>query len=601
MIKLFLVFIAVTYSFYSLSQTTLPDGPKSLISKSISTDKNNNINTHATQLKWSKIADARSYKVIIIRKDKHFRKIYYTASNQLTYSFVPNAPYAWKVVGRKDNEDVTRFSPFYDINIINNSFKNTETPENKINTIAWEKNTYQHTPSLPRGPGAKIPGEFRFNERRHLYPVLLKWEPVDNATLYEIEIIRLTSKRRMFYYSKTNDFPIEVSPNVDYHWRVIAYKDKTKITNYSYPFYLKVIYDPSGEELKSLSQSDQQKKLDSLEANEEKYFKSLKLNEQLRDQKIKYQQEKTKNLIKTKKIENQLNKAKNKSDSQNYANLQDQINELRGMIQNQKTTHQEEVKRLKDQLREEGKRSYSLHHWNKTWARAGVGLRFTRYDQDINSTTNAAVERNQLFHATNGDVSFNLSGAHYFKPRIGIEGQLVYSNGSFLEASDKIFIDYTWMELHLEGIYIFDEKGYNTKKDHWFARAGLLYQSLSLLASFPAPSTVYELLDSSHYFLSGGAGYNKMLSQNFKVQSHASLLFQVLGSTSKFSYSPEFGYGVNAHTRIEYLLSEDFQLGMDWQLQFIEISYNLSNGTQKVDGRQNLIQNKLGLYLNYIF
>lgn len=597
MIKFLLISLIMTFSTQLLANSDLPPGPSSIIQKEIAVEKINSKEGHSFQIKWAVNNEADTYKVIIIRKDKHFRKVYHVATNQLTYTFVPNTPYAWKVVARKKSKDITKFSSFYDFSITNQDWEKEDSTETKINDVAWEKETYQPNSNLPRGPGAKIPGEFRFNEIRTLYPVQLKWEPVAEANLYEIEIIRLSSKRRMFYYSSTNNFHVELFPNVEYHWRVLAYKGKEKLTNYSYPFYLKVIFDSDGSPVTDITSSDNKLSLDELDKKEKEYFNNLKYNEEIRDKELNFQKTNTKNIKQAKKIESAL---KNTNQA-NYSLLQQQITDLKLQIDNQKKQHQSEIDRLKEKLSESGQKTYELNHWNKSWARAGVGLRFTRYDQDINSNTNAAVETNRLYHATNGDTSFNLSGGHYFKPNIGVEGQLVYSSGSFLEVTDKVLVDYSWIEFHLEGIYILGDEGYKTKKDHWFLRGGLLYQTLSLLATFPAPSTVYEVVDNNNYFLSAGGGYSKMLSQNFKASAYGSLLFQILGSSSKYSYNSEFGYGLNSHARLEYLLSESIQVGLDWQLQFIEISYNLTNGTQQADGSQNLIQNKFGLYLNYIF
>ena len=585
------------FSIQGLANSDLPPGPLSTIKQEVAVDEVNTKQGHSFQIKWAVNNEADTYKVIITRKDKHFRKIYHVATNQLTYTFVPNTPYAWKVVARKKSKDITKFSSFYDFSITNQNWENEDSTESKINEVAWKNETYQPNPNLPRGPGARIPGEFRFNEVRTLYPVQLKWMPVTGANLYEIEIIRLSSKRRMFYYSSNNNFHVELFPNVEYHWRILAYKDKEKLTNYSYPFYLKVIFDSNGSTITDSSSSDKRLSLDELDKKENEYFNNLKYNEEIRDKELKFQKSNTKNLKQAKKIESTLRN----TNQANYSLLQQQITDLKRQIDNQKKQHQLEIDRLKEKLSKSGQKTYELNHWNKSWARAGVGLRFTRYDQDINSDNAAASEINRLYHATNGDTSFNLSGGHYIKPKIGLEGQLVYSNGSFLEVTDKVLVDYFWIELHLEGTYILDDEGYKTKNDHWFLRGGILYQSISLLATFPAPSTVYDIVENNNYFLSAGGGYSKMLSPNFKATGYGNLLYQVLGSSAKFNYSPDFGYGVNTHARLEYLLSESFQVGLDWQLQYIEISYNLNNGSQKTDGRQSLIQNKFGLYLNYIF
>jgi len=66
-----------------------------------------------------------------------------------------------------------------------------------------------------------------------------------------------------------------------------------------------------------------------------------------------------------------------------------------------------------------------------------------------------------------------------------------------------------------------NEKIRDEKENHFFAKAGLLYQTMSVLSAFSGLNANYQLHDNTHIFITGGGGYSKVLSPSFKFSTSA--------------------------------------------------------------------------------
>jgi len=127
-------------------------------------------------------------------------------------------------------------------------------PENNIieEEEASKDQVFEVSNEMLAAPTSNINESFNFYEYRKKYPIQLKWSEVNGADYYEIEIRKENQLKRTYFPADKNILHIMIYSNVKYQWRVLAYKDNKKLTNYSDKFNLTVNFEDSNNDIPDL-------------------------------------------------------------------------------------------------------------------------------------------------------------------------------------------------------------------------------------------------------------------------------------------------------------------------------------------------------------
>lgn len=374
------------------------------------------------------------------------------------------------------------------------------------------------------------------------YPVELMWSEVPGAEYYEIEISR---KYIMYFKSFLASKHIMIFPNLDYKWRVIAYKSGRPITKYSPKFNLRVSAPGSFADCGLGGNPEVELNLD---AQEESLVpeESLPTEPEAREE------------------DYELDTSEEEDES-------DAFSEIKA-----------------PQIYSEEKL------FNKSWITFGTGLNFIEIDQEVDQV--ASVTTDMVI-----SPGVKVSGGYFINDNWALLGHYENTSLTLETQNPSLEQDSEATEFSLKALYLLGGQQSTTAlRKAWYLTGGLSYATLPFFA-VTAATVVPLVTDLSLIIAHIGVGYRHFLNPKIRLNYNAQLDYAVSGDSDVGDYSLNSGFIFDSQVEANYIFRPHWSFGIDAGLKYISLDYDFQNSGSIGNGTENLLYPRFGGSVTYEF
>ncbi len=388
---------------------------------------------------------------------------------------------------------------------------------------------------------------FESSEERVTYPLKLVWSPIDGASHYEVEIIRVYGCGRRYFKVPVNALDVMIYPNARYFWRVVALKDEQLLTNYSLRNRL-FIQAPG--------------------VSPQRFEVEPPFSEQ----------------------ENNMVCLYAKEDMSSELSTPDPVDEPELVP----LTSDEKTGEPSGEAKESLQRSpFERLLWDSFWVRGGLSVTHMGYTQEIFNSS-------EVKHSAFSGPSYFFQMGGFISSKLGL-----VLNGSYGESefeSDENIQDknYTLHKASLEGVYTLGTHWNTKKRNQWHLRWGIQHSASPIIeAQLASPN----LRNFSNQALLGrlGVGYRTFINEKWRAELNMSYVHPFTVDEDSNNFTLDSSLFFDAQALLNYSFSSGLQAGVFWGSSFQSFDYSLFSGVNKVTGEQLVLINHLGAFVGYQF